>query len=70
MTFKLATSSTVKIGMSQHYAINVRATLGQISTGGGAAHLQEQMASIDVPSLSKKTFTILERKIGRKWQRS
>lgn len=65
MTFKLATSSTVKIGKSRHYAINVGATLGQISTGGGAAHLQEQMASIGVPSLSKKTFTVLERKIGR-----
>ena len=65
MTFKLATSSTVKNGKSQHYAINVGATLGQISTGGGATHLQEQMASIGVPSLSKKTFTVLERKIGR-----
>ena len=64
-TFRLETSSYVKIGKSQHYAVNVGATLGQISTGGGAAHLQEQMASIGVPSLSKNTYTILERKIGK-----
>ena len=63
--FRLVSSSKVTVGKSCHYALNVGAVLGQISTGGGAAHLQEQMANVGVPGLSKNTFTRLERKLGK-----
>jgi len=41
-----------------HYATNVGAVLGQIATGGGASHLEEQLACTFVPSLSKKVLLI------------
>ena len=46
------------------YSVNVGAVLGQISTGGGGAQLEEQMSAIDVPSMRIPTFCILERKLG------
>jgi len=47
-----------------HYATNVGAVHGQIATGGGTSHLEEQLACTSVPSLSKKSFTHLECTLG------
>ena len=43
--------------------VNIGAVLGQISTGGGGAQLEEQMSAIDLPSMRTQTFCILERKL-------
>ena len=45
--FKLISSSKIAIGKSSHYSVNVGAVLGQISTGGGSAHLNEQMETLE-----------------------
>ena len=47
-----------------HYAVNIGATLGQIATWRRADHLKEQLAYIQVPSLSIPTFINLERTMG------
>ena len=47
-----------------HYAVNIGATLGQIATEGGADHLKEQLACIQVPSLSSPTFNDLQHTVG------
>ena len=44
-----------------HYAFNIGATLGQIAR---ADHLKEQLACIQVPSLSTPTFINLEHTMG------
>ena len=46
------------------YSVNVGAVLGQISTEGGGAQLEEQMSAIYVPSMRVPRFCILERKLG------
>ena len=46
------------------YNVNIGAVLGQISTGGGGAQLEEQMSVIDLPSMRTQTFCILEKKLG------
>ena len=66
--FRLESSTKVTVGKSSHYAVNVGAVLGQISTGGGSAHLNEQMANVGVPALSKKTFTRIERELGKEME--
>lgn len=38
--------------------------LGQVATGGGSAHLDEQLACIDVPSISQPHFLKLEKAFG------
>ena len=38
--------------------------MGQISSGGGSSHLQEQLACIDVPSIYHTTFISIERELG------
>jgi len=43
-----------------HYATNVSAVLGQMATGGGAAHLEEQLSCVSVPSLTNATFVNME----------
>ena len=47
-----------------HYTSNIQAVLGQIVTGG-AKHLEEQLACIQVPVLSKVSFILLECTLGR-----
>ena len=47
-----------------NYTVNIGATLGQIANGGGADHLKEQLACIQVPSLSTPTFINLECTMG------
>ena len=48
--------------------MNVGAVLGQMATGGGASRLQQVMASVGVPSVSKSTFTSTERYITEELQ--
>ena len=47
-----------------HYTTNVQAVLGQVATGGGAEHLEEQLACLQIPSVTKVTFIQLERHLG------
>lgn len=47
----------------------VGAVLGQIATGGGASRLQQVMGSMGVVSLSKQTFTSIERFITKEVER-
>ena len=44
-----------------HYTTNVQAVLGQVATGGGGEHLEEQLACLQIPSVTKATFIQLER---------
>ena len=62
--FKLNTSQQLQIGQRYHYSTNIGAVLGQIATGGGTAHLEEQLACVDVPSISKPHFVKLEEALG------
>ena len=50
-------------GNKKVWAVNVGAVLGQMATGGGAARLQQVMATVGTPSLSKPAFISIERYI-------
>ena len=63
-TFKMCTSEKVKLGEKRHYTTNIGAVFGQVSTGGGGDHLEEQLASMSVPSLSPHSFVGIERSLG------
>ena len=52
-----------KLTYNTHYTSNIQAVLGQIATGG-AKHLEEQLACIQVPVLSKVSFILLECTLG------
>ena len=54
----------VLYGRKERYSINVGAVMGQISSGGGSSHLQEQLACVDVPSIHHTTFISIERELG------
>ena len=58
------TSTKITIGDSKICSMNAAAVLGQISTGGGAAQLEEQMSAIDSPSMRSQTFVNIERSFG------
>lgn len=61
-TFSFPTSSRVVNDKKKKiWTVNLGAVLGQMATGGGASHLQQVMASIGTPSMSKTTFTATER---------
>ena len=47
-----------------HYTTNVQAVLGQVATGGGGEHLEEQLACLQIPSVTKTTFIQLEPHLG------
>ena len=68
---KLAIESSDKIvgskGMNTRYSVNVGAVWGQMATGGGQRNLNEFMASINAPGMSKPTFNHIETQIGQKW---
>ena len=64
MLFRFTSSEVTKYSTTNHYTVNIGATLGQIATGGGADHLKEQLACIQVPSLSSPTFINLEHTMG------
>ena len=55
--------------INQRYSINVSAVWGQMATGGGHKPLNETMAAINVPGISKKTFIKIENQIGASWEK-
>ena len=61
---KMHTSEMVNLQGKNHYSSNIRAVLGQVATGGGGAHLEEQLMSMDIPALSQCSFINLERSLG------
>ena len=63
--FRCYTSTKLTHSNNTHYTTNVQAVLGQIATGGGAEHLEEQLACVQVPALTKVSFILLERTLGR-----
>ena len=64
ITFLSSLKSSIGSSNSSVYNVNIGAVLGQISTGGGGAQLEEQMSAIDLPSMRTQIFCILERKLG------
>ena len=62
--FRFTTSNVINYDSSDHYSGNIGAVLGQIATGGGADHLMEQFACVQVPSLSCRSFIQMERSLG------
>ena len=69
-TLHLESSAKVKGSGSKktRYAVNVGAVLGQMATGGGHARLNETAAALDMPGMSKKTFSNIEMQIGNVWE--
>ena len=57
--------------INQRYSINVGTVWGQMATGHGGGHkpLNETMAAINVPGISKKTFIKIENQIGTSWEK-
>ena len=66
--FRFTTSNTISYSSSDHYTVNIGAVLGQIATGGGAGHLMEQLACVQVPSLSSRSFIQMERSMGETFE--
>ena len=62
--FRVTTSNFINYNHTDHYSVNVGAVLGQIATGRGADHLTEQLACVQVPSLSTPSFIHLESIMG------
>jgi len=62
--FKMYASKNLQMNNEGYYAHNIGAVLGQMATGGGGAHLEEQLMNIDVPPLSQHTSVQLEKLIG------
>ena len=62
--FWFTTSEVTSYSTTNHYTVNISATLGQIATGGGADHLKEQLACIQVPSQSTPSFINLDCTMG------
>ena len=62
--FSLPSSSRTPVGKSKKiWSVNVGAVLSQMATGGRAARLQQVMATVGTPSMSKPTFISAERYI-------
>lgn len=72
-TQKISVESSAKIEGSnevrKRYGVNVGAVWGQMATGGGQKCLNETMASINVPGMTKKTFQKIETQIGESWEK-
>ena len=66
--FPFSTSVKVK-GMTggQYWEINLAAVWGQMSIGGGHAPLEESMAVLGVPTMTKRSFIAAEKRIGAWW---
>jgi len=62
--FNLATSEKNSLG---HYDINLRAVWGTMTSGGGAADLNEQLQTMNIPQMHQSMFTSLEDDIGKWW---
>lgn len=55
--------------LKARYAVNVGAVWGEIATGGGHRTLNGLMASMDIPCMSKNTFSTIETQIGKAWKK-
>ncbi|CAC5370712.1 unnamed protein product [Mytilus coruscus] len=53
---------------TRHYDINVRAVWGSIVSGNGLAHLNEQLDSMDSPTMAQNTFSVIEHEINQWWK--
>ena len=62
--FRFTTLNVISYDFSDHYSGNIGAVLEQIATGGGANHLMEQFACVQVPSLSCRRFIQMECSLG------
>ena len=62
--FRFTSSEITSYDDKNHFSVNIGAALGQIATGGGGDHLKEQLACIQIPSLSVPSFIELERTMG------
>ena len=51
----------------RYWECNLAAVWGQMVTGGGHAPLTESMAVLGIPSLTKKAFMTIEKRIGQWW---
>ena len=68
MEFNFSTSPKRKgISGGLYWECNLAAVWGQMATGGGHAPLTESMAVLGVPSLTKKAFISIEKRIGEWW---
>ena len=67
-TMETSTKIAGSKGINNRYSVNVGAVWGQMATGGGQRKLNEMMASIGIPSMSKGTFIRIETQIGNKWE--
>ena len=54
--------------INKRYSVNVEAVWGQMVTGGGQRKLNEMMASMGIPGMSKGTFIQIETQISTKWE--
>ena len=67
-TMETSTKIAGSKGINKRYSVNVGAVWGQMATGGGQRKLNEMMASIGFPGMSKGTFIRIETQIGNKWE--
>ena len=65
--FKINSCEHITERGGRKWAVNLGAVWGQLVTGGGAAHLAEMLAYMDVPSMSKQTFKATEELLGKAW---
>ena len=67
--FQFAASSRVQgISGGCYWECNLAAVWGQMATGEGHAPPTESMAVLGIPSLTKKTFMAIEKRIGDWWR--
>ena len=64
MILRMHTSKVVTLEQKSYYESNLGAVLGQIATGGGGNHLQEQLSSMNIPPLSPQKFIQFEKDLG------
>ncbi|KAH3888628.1 hypothetical protein DPMN_012668 [Dreissena polymorpha] len=62
--FECDTSPRLENG---NFDVNVRAVWGTLVTGNGLSHLNELLAVLDSPGLSRKSFLDIEMKINNWW---
>ena len=65
---KTITLDSPKMPGDLKYEINVRAVWGQMVTGGGGSPLQEQCATMGMPSMTGSAFSSIEEQIGCWWK--
>ena len=70
MLFQPTISELISYSNKNHYTANIGAQLRQKATGREANHLKEQLACIQVPSLSTSTFINLEYSMGATFETS